>query len=260
MLTIRLTRAEPHFKLEERRETPPIPELKGPLSKELSQLENDIPRLMKTLNQKQKLEMSETETQHLPEFTEEQLITFYHALESWSAGAVQDSADRVKAIGQADKAKGIAPPEREESLMLVPQSRQKLPRTARREILSGLVDRLSALDQDSPKADDDEVKAHHEGPNQAGSLASSDNEAVSTATLEQRALDMVQRLTPKLSGETASELEQSTEYLPTGLLRQVEWDAMVDSFVSKREFGTAASVLEQMKVSVRQRVWGCCRY
>ena len=71
---------------------------------------------------------------------------------------------------------------------------------------------------------------------------------------------MVQRLTPKLSGETASELEQSTEYLPTGLLRQVEWDAMVDSFVSKREFETAASVLEQMKVSVRQRVWGCCRY
>lgn len=258
----RFNRAEPHFKLEERRETTALPELKGPLSKELLQLEHDIPRLVKHLNQKQKLDMSETETEHLPEWTEEQLITFYHALESWSAGSAEESAAMVRAIGSgsAEQKRGIAPPEVEESLMVASHERRRLGRQARREILSGVVARLSALGSENGNVSgpSTQTSIHQAGSEhthdaaatddtrKAERVAGCDNTALESAPLERRALELVTHLMPKIN---TSQSELWAEPLPTGLLRQVEWDVLVDNFVSKGDFEGAAKVLDGMKVS-----------
>jgi hypothetical protein len=209
--------------------------------------------------------MSETETEHLPEWTEEQLITFYHALESWSAGSAEETAARVKAIGSgsAEQKKGIAAPELEDSLMVMSHERPRLRRQARREILSGLVERLSALCSDigDVPGPSTQTAIHGAGDEITRDAAADEsvviergaspyNTALESASQERRALDLVAQLTPKLSTTPLDlQSEQWTENLPTGLLRQVEWDVLVESFVTKRDFEGAAKVLDAMKVS-----------
>lgn len=203
--------------------------------------------------------MSETETEHLPEWTEEELITFYHALESWSAGAAEESKAAVKAIaqGQGERKKGIKAPEMEDELMLVPQTRKKLGKQARREVLTGLIERLGALEQDSAGAAHGENLAHLTEATEAEFQEASNTLVPSSlsTSVEGRALQLVDRLSPKVSVDP----EQSSDILPTGLLRQVEWDALVDTFAAKKDFGTAAAVLDKMKVSsCPPSQAGCC--
>ena len=254
-----ITRAEPQFKLEEPNQGDRLPKMSGSLSQNLADLEDEVPRLAKQLDQQQKLQMSELEVEHLPELTEEELVKFYQALESWSTGAAQESKAKVKAIAGTSKAKDkqLAAPEVEEGLMLVPANRRRLGRQARKEILTGLIERLEDL-RDAAN----DLTNSLAGAQAASDLANVPETAsrtrsdvvASTGRLEQDALDLVTSSVTQIPSSITNPQElESDQVVSTGLLRKVEWDALFESFTQEKDFRGASQVLESMRVSLSQR-------
>ena len=250
-----IPRAESQFKLEETNQSDRPPQKSGSLSQNLADLEDEIPRLAKQLDQQQKLQMSELEVEHLPELTEEELVNFYQALESWSTGAAEQSKANIKAITGKGKAKDrqLAAPEVEEDLMVVPANRRRLGRQARKEILTGLIERLRDLrDAASDLTNSLEgASASLEPANLTEASSGTSHDIMnSPGRLEQEALDLVTSFVPQMPSSLTSSQEMVVDQVvSTGLLRKVEWDALFEGFTQKKDFQGASQVLESMRVS-----------
>jgi hypothetical protein len=255
-----IPRAEPYFKLEEVNQTNRLPQQSGSLSQNLADLEDEVPRLAKQLDQQQKLRMSELEVEHLPELTEEELVSFYQALESWSTGAAEESKAKVKAIAGKSKAKvkQLTAPEVEEDLMVVPANRRRLGRQARQEVLTGLIERLQDL-RDAARDLTNSLEGASAGPDLANIPEAASRPraevVISAGRLEQEALDLVTSFVPQMpSSLTSLEQVEIDQVVSTGLLRKVEWDALFEGFTQKKDFQGASLVLESMRVSLSQRI------
>jgi hypothetical protein len=203
----------------------------NPLSRELKSLEAELPRLKKRLQQAQKLELSQAETEHLPELTEAELVLFHQALDSWARGDTGLENEERKAIGGSGTVQEIGSTDSESLLWRATGNVMPLSQTHRKRTIDTMVERLSMIAQ--PMTDRERGDKHSK--HVANSLQNSPFSY---------ALDLLAALAPGLNLPN----RYRDQNLASGLVRQVEWKALMDQSLASRNFAQAEEILKLMKV------------
>lgn len=209
------------------------------------ELEQDIYSLHKKLTQKQKLETSAAEVAHLPELTEDDFVKFYQALQSWSVEGQALENETLMIEGSRSSQKGLPVPTYYQDIMEVPVDERILSAEERLEIMTNLIGRIGPVDDEGQSTYTEPASqgVHSTEAEPVATASPTDSTQVNvSATAEATDIQALQGSAAAVQALDAIDIiAQSVDLqaptsttsppLSLGLIRPVEWDAILKEFI-----------------------------